>query len=72
MLKVAVFFSSGAAPRQVELLTGSHIVVDLLPVEVEIRYALEYVSTIPAYVGALAQFNVFPIALVTILAPILR
>ena len=36
MLEVAVLFSSRAAPWQVELLTGSHIVVDLLPVEVEI------------------------------------
>ena len=53
MLKVAVFFSSGAAPQQVELLTGSHIVVYFLPVEVEIRYAFKDVFTIPAYVGAL-------------------
>ena len=53
MLEMAVFFTPGAAPRLVQLLAGSHIVVDFLPVEVEVRYASEYVSTVPAYVGAL-------------------
>ena len=53
MFEEAVFFTSRAATRLIQLLTGSHIIVDFLPVEVEVRYASEYVSTVPAYVGAL-------------------
>ena len=43
----------------------------LLSVKVEVVYAWELVATIPTKVRALTQYYVLPIALVTILAPIL-